>query len=224
MKPYLKVLFSAVVVSGWMVSGVVRAANSIFPSARGSTWKYVSSDGRHSTILIITSRAHHVTEKSTGATTLVRHFVRNAYGWQSGEICRVQMHSVRGGRPKIKMVQASGIVIPRTHLWKPGFSWSYSMQASASASSGSSSASVRARVHCRCRITGIKKVHVPAGVFRCFRVDMTSEKTIHERVLNHRHIRHIKTRCVEYVAKGVGLVEMIKNHVTQKLTDYHIAR
>jgi hypothetical protein len=224
MKPYLNVLLSAVVLSGWMVSGSLRAANSIFPSTKGSTWKYVSSDGRDSTVSIIMSSARHVTVKSTGAMTLVRHFVRNAYGWNSREICRVQMHSVRGGRPKIDIVQASGVVIPRTVLWKPRFTWSYSMQASASASSGPYSASVKARVHCRCRITGVKKIQVPAGVFRCFRVEVISETTTHKRVLNHTHIRHIKAHCVEYFAKGVGLVEVIKNHVTRKLARYHIAR
>lgn len=225
MHRYLKLLLSAILLSCWIIAGTARAANTVFPSTKGSTWKYDYSNGMVSTASIVASNAHHVTEKTVNSdsVSIVTRLQLTDKGWVSADVGSVRIEKVHGQRIKIKTVKTSGVVIPRTSLWKPGYKWSYSMQDVSNDSSGPFTMVVHTSIEARSKITGFKTITVPAGTFHCLRVRVIRHITTAVHIMNQVHIQHFHQNSTEYYAKGVGLVEIKLGTLTGKLKSYHIA-
>ncbi|MGC8560203.1 MAG: hypothetical protein ACP5O1_05925 [Phycisphaerae bacterium] len=223
MRRYLKLLLSIVLLSAWVGAGVVRAADTVFPSTKGSTWKYDYSNGTVTTSTIIASSAHHITEKTTGPASMVTRLKLTTKGWVSADVGSVRIEKINGQRIKIKIIKTSGVVIPRTSLWKKGYKWSYSMQDESNDSNGPYTIVVNTSINSASKITGFKTITVPAGTFHCLRVRVRRDVTTAVHVMNQVHIQHFHQNSTEYYAKGVGLVEIKLGAITGKLKSYHIA-
>ncbi len=207
------------------VGGVAQGAGTIFPTTKGSSWSYQYSHGGPAfTQTITASTPTHFTEKQTGSVAAVMHFKRSPQGWVSADLGNVQIRKMQGRKIKIKIVRTSGVVIPKTSLWKPGYQWKYAMTDKSTASSGPFVVLVHTTVASHLTITGFRHVTVPAGKFKCCRVKVTEDITSVVAVAGQVQTRHMRIKMTEYYARGVGLVERSSNHMVAQLTHYKIAR
>ncbi len=205
--------------------GIAHAAGTIFPATKGSTWHYQYSQGGPAfTQTIMAATPTHFTEKETGSVTAVMHFKRSPQGWVSADLGKVQIRKMQGRKIKIKIVRTSGVVIPKTSLWTPGYKWKYAMTDKSTASSGPFVVLVHTTIASHLKITGYKRITVPAGKFKCCRVKVTEDITSVVGLAGQVQTRHMRINMTEYYAKGVGLIERKSNHMVARLTSYKIAR
>lgn len=199
------------------------AAGTIFPATKGSTWKYTLSNGAASKCAITSSANNRITEKFSGPTSLEVRLKRTPGGWATADVGRIQNQAIHGQHIKIKIVRASGVVIPRTALWKPGYKWHYTNVDRATIHSGPINVLQRTVVKADCVITGFKDITVPAGKFHCLCVRTTLHTVGTTKIMGRTQTQKFKSQQTQYYAKGVGLVESKMGNIVSKLSRYHIA-
>ena len=223
MRRHLKLILSVALLSSWLGVGAVRAADTIFPSTKGSTWTYKYSNGKVLKTAITASGAHHFTEKISGQISMVVRFKLSPKGWIFADVGKVQTQHINGQRIKVKILRASGVVIPRTHLWKKGYRWSFSMNEQSKVGNGADVAVIDTNIRCECKIMGFRTIKVPAGKFHCLRVRTTQTSANQFHIMNQIHTQDLQKHSTEYYARGVGLVEVKTGTIIRKLTRYHIS-
>ncbi|MGC8561225.1 MAG: hypothetical protein ACP5O1_11175 [Phycisphaerae bacterium] len=115
-------------------------------------------------------------------------------------------------------------MIPRTALWKAGYSWRYLLASRLVIKTGSSNQAIDITFNTRCIITSMKTIKVPAGTFRCFGLRQATDVSSSTDVHGHPQTRHYESHTVAWYAPGVGLVESNCCGILSQLAHYHIAK
>ncbi len=202
---------------------VAHGADTIFPSTKGSTWKYEYPSGKGFRYTITASSPTRFTQVQTGDVSMVMHFKLSPQGWVSADVGKVHIRMVHEHKIKIKVVDTSGVVIPKSSLWKPGYNWHFGMTDKSTATNGPFTVVGLTTVDSHLKIIGYKNITVPAGTFHCCRVKALEHITSVIKVAGQVQTRQMVMHIMEYYAMGVGLVERTVNHVTAKLISYKIA-
>jgi|GEM_PF-4150015 hypothetical protein len=199
-------------------------AGSIMPTTKGCTWHYQFTGGANAFAQTITaSNPTHFTQKETGTVSTVVRYKLGTKGWELDELGKMLVRNMGGRKVGVKVIRASGVVIPNASLWKPGYKWVFATTYQSSEATGPFKAIIKTTIDSRLKITGLRRITVPAGTFKCYRVrvqeSVTSAVSVAGQVQTHRMVLHL----TEYYAKGVGLIERKANHMTARLVSYKIA-
>ena len=209
-----------------MFSGIstayASAAGTVFPSSKGSTWHYRYSTGGSYSVTIVSSTPTGFTEKQHGRVHAKMRFKKTAAGWVSGDVGHSNKFQMQGRKITVTIVHTSGVVVPKTSLWKPGYKWSFSSTDLSRVAMHQVVIMARTRVASASKITGVRKIKVPAGKFICYRVRTIENIRTSVKVGKASRVQHAKIKIIDYYAKGVGLVERKAYHTTTELTHYHI--
>ena len=198
------------------------AAMTVFPSTQGSSWHYRYSTGGSYSVTVTSASPNHFTEKQHGSVHAKLRFQRSAKGWVSGDVGHTQTMNTNGHKIVVKILHASGVVVPRTALWKPGFTWSFTNTDLTKMADHQYMVTANTQLVSNSTITGMKTVKVPAGSFHCYRVRTIEHVITKVKVGKVSRMQRAKIKITEYYAKGVGLVERKAYHTTTELTHYQI--
>ena len=210
--------------SGWLASSSASAVVTIYPHTKGSTWKYALPRGGF-TVTVVASSAHHITLKTSGSLAGVETMKLTSKGWTPAGVGKLRTSSVNGKPFEVKILHVSGVYMPRTKFWKPGYTWHDSMTRMITPKGKGPGDATFLSVRTDFKITGFRTIKVPAGVFHCFSVHLTFHSTERIGASKHGSPSTRTDHLVEYCAKGAGMVEeRVGKMVLQKLVSYHIAQ
>ncbi len=216
-------IVTSLIISFYSASvALASGATTVFPSTQGSTWHYRYSTGGSYSVTVTSASPNRFTEKQHGSVHAILRFKRSAKGWVSGDIGHAQTMNANGHKIVVKILHASGVVVPRTALWKPGFAWSFTTTDLTKMADRQYVVTANTQLVSNSKITGMKTVKVPAGSFHCYRVRTIEHVITKVKVGKASRIQHAKIKITEYYAKGVGLVERKAYHTTTELTHYQI--
>ncbi|MGC8559065.1 MAG: hypothetical protein ACP5O1_00115 [Phycisphaerae bacterium] len=215
------IIFTSVILAG---TQAVFASNAgkVFPRSKGSTWHYRYSTGGSYTLTVISSSQKHITEKQTGTVHATIRYKRTTDGWVSGDGGHPHSIEVQPQKVTVSITHSSGVLIPKSSLWKPGYKWLSSTTNTRHVSMHRVMILVKSTITRISKITGMKQISVPAGKFNCYRVRTIEHITTRVTVGNISRVKHAKTKVIDYYARGVGLVERDADHNRIDLIRYHI--
>ena len=215
------IFFTGVIIAGAPAAFALNAVK-VFPRSKGSTWHYRYSTGGSYTLTVISSSHQHFTEKQTGTVHATIQYRRTADGWVSGDGGHHHSLQVQPQKVTVSITHSSGVLIPKSSLWKPGYKWLSSTKDTRHVTMHRVMILVKSTITRVSKITGMKQVIVPAGKFNCYRVRTIEHITTRVTVGNISRVKHAKTKIIDYYAKGVGLVERDADHNRIELIRYHI--
>ncbi len=215
------IFFTGVIIAGAPAAFASNAVK-IFPTSKGSTWHYRYSTGGSYTLTVISSSRRQFTEKQTGTVHSTIRYRRTADGWVSGDGEHLHSNQMQPQKVTVSVTHNSGVLIPKSSLWKPGYQWLSSTTNQRHESMHQVTILVKSTITRISKITGMKQISVPAGKFNCYRVRTIKHITTRVTVGNISRVKHAKAKVIDYYAKGVGLVERDADHSKIKLIRYHI--
>lgn len=215
------ILFTAIIIAG-ASAACASNAGEVFPRSKGSIWHYRYSTGGSYTLTVISSSHQHFTEKQTGTVHATIQYRRTADGWVSGDGEHHHSFQVQPQKVTASITHSSGVFIPKSSLWKPGYKWLSSTIDTRHVTMHRVMILVKSIITRVSKITGMKQISVPAGKFDCYRVRTIEHITTRVTVGNVSRVKHAKAKVIDYYAKGVGLVERDTDHTRIELVRYHI--